>query len=505
MMGIKKKADRSQIELLSIDDLVPKNHLVRKLDAAINLDFIYDEVRSLYKPYGRESIDPVVLIKIVMIQYIFGIRSMRQTLKEIEVNFAYRWYIGYNMHEQLPHFSTFSKNYTRRFKDTDLFETIFSRILNEVNKYGFIDDENIFIDGTHIKANANTHKYKNEVVEESVKVYEEALKEEINKDRALHNKKPLKEEETPKELKKNIKMSTTDPESGLFHKGEHKKVFAYTANTACDKNNYILGFNLVAGNVHDSVSFWGIYQKMIREHNDVSGIVVDSGYKIPAIAKQIIDDGKVPIMPYKRPMTKEGFFKKYDYVYDEFYDCYICPNNKVLKYSTTNRDGYKEYKSDKKVCANCPYLNQCTESKNHVKVVTRHVWAEYIEKVEDIRHIKGIKEIYKLRSETIERVFADAKEKHGMRYTQYRGIKKVRMELNLLFACMNLKKLAIWLDRKGLLPTGSGNLLSKLLKNEIKTFIEKYKRVKCECINPFVYKLKGYLKEISFIFMHYLQ
>ena len=205
MMGIKKKADRNQIELLSIDDLVPKNHLVRKLDAAINLDFIYDEVKDLYKPYGRESIDPVVLIKIVMIQYIFGIRSMRQTLKEIEVNFAYRWYIGYNMHEQLPHFSTFSKNYSKRFKDTDLFEKIFAKILNEVNKYGFIDDENIFIDGTHIKANANTHKYRNEVIEASAKVYEDALIEEINKDRALHNKKPLKEPENQNELKKMLK------------------------------------------------------------------------------------------------------------------------------------------------------------------------------------------------------------------------------------------------------------------------------------------------------------
>ena len=180
MMGIKKKADRTQIEMLSIEDLVPKNHLVRKLDAAINLDFIYDEVRDLYKPYGRESIDPVVLIKIVMIQYLFGIRSMRQTLKEIEVNFAYRWYLGYNMHEQLPHFSTFSKNYSRRFKDSDLFETIFAKILCEVNKYGFIDEENIFIDGTHIKANANTHKYRNEVIEESARVYEKSLKEEIN-------------------------------------------------------------------------------------------------------------------------------------------------------------------------------------------------------------------------------------------------------------------------------------------------------------------------------------
>ncbi|CAG9701692.1 hypothetical protein CNEO_10217 [Clostridium neonatale] len=103
------------------------------------------------------------------------------------------------MHEQLPHFSTFSKNYSRRFKDSDLFETIFARILCEVNKYGFIDDENIFIDGTHIKANANTHKYRNEVIEESARVYEKSLKEEINKDRELHNKKPLKE----KKLQKN--------------------------------------------------------------------------------------------------------------------------------------------------------------------------------------------------------------------------------------------------------------------------------------------------------------
>ena len=77
---------------------------------------------------------------------------------------------------------------------------------------------------------------------------------------------------------------------------------------------------------------------MKREHPNVKGIVVDSGYKIPAIAKQIIDDGKLPIMPYKRPMTKKGFFRKNEYVYDEYYDCYICPNNKILKYTTTNRD-----------------------------------------------------------------------------------------------------------------------------------------------------------------------
>lgn len=452
MMGRKSKTDRSQIEMLSLDDVVPKNHLVRKLEAAIDLSFIYDEVKDLYKPYGRESIDPVVLIKIAMIQYIFGIRSMRQTIKEIEVNMAYRWYIGYGMYEEIPHFSTFGKNYTRRFKDTDLFENIFARILKEVEKYGFIDDENIFIDGTHIKANANNHKYRNELIQQSARCYEEELQKEITNDRALHGKKPLKEKEMEPPTK-NCKISSTDPESGLFHKGEHKKVFAYSANTACDKNNYILGFHVTPGNVHDSVSFWELYKKLKEERSGIRGVVVDSGYKIPAIVKRILDDGKLPITPYKRPMTKDGFFKKYEYVYDEYFDCYICPNNKILKYSTTNREGYREYKSDKNDCRDCPYRSKCTNSKEHVKVVSRHIWEHYMEKAEDIRHTIGTKQIYSLRSQTIERVFADAKEKHGMRYTQYRGIKKVRMELNLLFSCMNLKKLATWLERFGMLPT----------------------------------------------------
>jgi ribosomal protein L37E len=113
-----------------------------------------------------------------------------------------------------------------------------------------------------------------------------------------------------------------------------------------------------------------------------------------------------------------------------------------LNYSTTNRDGYKEYKSRKEVCASCPFLSQFTNGKSTTKLVTRHVWEEYIEKVEDIRHTIVSKQIYKRRKETIERVFADAKELHGMRYAKHRGLAKVKMELNLLFSCQNLKKMA---------------------------------------------------------------
>ena len=129
----------------------------------------------------------------------------------------------------------------------------------------------------------------------------------------------------------------------------------------------------------------------------------------------------------------------------------LCPENQVLKYSATNRDGSCEYKSKPKICQECPSRSKCTESKNCVKVVTRHVWEEYIELAEDVRHSPEGKEIYSMRGQTIERVFADAKEKHSMRYTHYRGLAKLRIQALLTFAAMNLKKLAKWKKTKDLL------------------------------------------------------
>ena len=446
---------RDQIQIFCMDDLVPKDHLLRMIDEAIDWSFIYELVEEKYSAdQGRPSIDPVVLIKIPFIQYLYGIKSMRQTIKEIEVNVAYRWFLGLDMHDKVPHFSTFGKNYTRRFKDTDLFEQIFAHILSECYKHKLVDPSEIFVDATHVKARANNKKKQKKIARNEAMFYETQLKREIQRDREAHHKKPLKDkddkdddEHHPGSKKiREIKVSTTDPESGWFHKGEHKQVFAYAIQTACDRNGWIIGYDVNAGNLHDSRTFKGLYDK-IKKHNPEM-IVADAGYKTPAIAKLLIDDGIKPVFPYKRPMTKKGFFKKYEYVYDEDFDCYICPNNQVLKYSTTNREGFREYKSRSEICKDCPHLNQCTHSKNQVKVVSRHLWAHYMEICEDIRHTIGMKAIYNRRKETIERIFGTAKEAHGFRYTQMYGKARMRMKVGLTFACMNLKKLAKMLFRK---------------------------------------------------------
>ena len=138
----------------------------------------------------------------------------------------------------------------------------------------------------------------------------------------------------------------------------------------------------------------------------------------------------------------KGGHEWWKYVYDEHYDCIICPEYQVLRYSTTDRDGYRHYKSNPRICEKCPTRALCTKAKNCVKSVTRHIWKDYEELADDARYTPEYQELYKKRKETIERVFADAKEKHAMRYTHYRGLAQVQNWVKLKFAAMNIKKFA---------------------------------------------------------------
>ena len=185
-----------------------------------------------------------------------------------------------------------------------------------------------------------------------------------------------------KEKKRTVTKSVTDPDSGLFVKGDHKRQFAYEAHTACDKHGFILETVVTPGNVHDSVAFDEVYDRVTAAFPETETIVADSAYKTPHICKKVFEDGRVLSTAYKRPQTLKGGHQWWKYVYDEYYDCVLCP----------------EYQR-----------------------------------------------LYKQRKETIERVFADAKEKHAMRYTQYRGLTQVANWVKLKFAAMNLKKLARWL------------------------------------------------------------
>ena len=460
-MTRKNNTKDNQMILSTLEDLVPQNHEVRKLEEAIDWNFIYPLVEDLYSHCGRKSIDPVVLFKIIIINYTFGYNSIRKTCREIEVNVAYRWFLGIAMDDKVPNYSTWSQNYIRRYGDSEVFEQIFSYILEQAMENGFIDTTTVYGDSTHMKASANKRKSIRERVEITKKEYEDDLLREINQVRASHNQKPIDsltrkeydyDEETGEVIEvtktKEIKQSITDPESGNYHKGEHEECFAYSHQTFCDKNGFVLAHETVPGNMHDSVSFFSAYHKLINKIDGIKNICLDAGYKTGAIIREIIKNGQTPYLPYRRPMTKKEFISKRDYVYDDEFDSYICPNEKLLEYTTTNRQGYKEYKSNPQECINCPFISKCTKSKNHQKVVTRSVWEEYIDIAEEVRHSQEWKDIYPKRKETIERVFADGKENHCLRFTRVRGLKKNHHVGAMIFACHNLQKLGKWKWKK---------------------------------------------------------
>lgn len=310
------------------------------------------------------------------------------------------------------------------------------------------------MDSTHQKACTNKRKSHNEEVTLVKKIYEDDLLKEINEVRMNHGKKEIddiKKEEiifneiTGEEIvikeTKNIKVSDIDPECGNFHKGEKEECFAYCHQTACDRNGFVLAYYTVPGNIHDSSSFFDVYNDLNSRYT-LSNIAPDAGYKTPAILKKIIDNHQIPLLPYTRPKTKSGYFKKWEYKYDESSDVYICPNSKVLKYSITDRKGYSIYKASKKDCAICPFKEKCTSSNS--KTVTRHIWEGYKEECESMRHTETWKKLYPLRKQKIERDFAIAKENHCLRFTRIKGLHKNRHNTAIIFSSLNIKKIAIW-------------------------------------------------------------
>ena len=152
------KLDRGVVEIVDTEMLVPQDHLLRKIDAAVDFNRIYEMVEPLYcEDNGRPSIDPVVLFKMALIQHLYGLTSLRRTADEVSANICYRWFLGYTLQEETPHFSTVSYNFRHRFT-AETVDAIFAWILSEAAESGYLSPKAVFIDGTHIKASANTQK-----------------------------------------------------------------------------------------------------------------------------------------------------------------------------------------------------------------------------------------------------------------------------------------------------------------------------------------------------------
>lgn len=472
---LKEQEYQEALEFVSLEMLIPEDNLLRKIEKQFDFSFIREKVKSLYcQDNGRPAVDPVILFKMLFIGYFFGIRSERQLVKEIELNVAYRWFLGYRLRDKIPHHSTISQNRRRRFAESNIYQEIFDEIVHSAKEKGLVEGKVLYTDSTHLKASANKNKYDKKKVERSVRKYIAGLDEAVGKDREEKGKKPLKEKE-PRKEEKEIKVSKTDPESGyLVREGKPRGFFYCDHRTVDGKYNIITDTYALPGNVHDSVPYLERLDYQIRHFGfKVESVGLDAGYFTSEICKGIIERGIYGAIAYNRPKGKKNGFRRRDYKYDKEEDCYYCPAGEKLTYSNTSREGLKLYASNAEKCKDCPFLEKCTASQNHRKILSRHIWEEYKEEINQHRFEEKGKKIYARRKETVERSFADAKQLHGYRYARMRGLKKVREQCLLTAACQNMKKMALHINQNG--PFFNILLSMSYLKSFRNAFLTNYK------------------------------
>ena len=470
---------QNEMVLCTMEDLVPAESVFRKIDKYIDFDFIYDEVKDLYcEDNGRPSIDPVVLFKLVFIQTIDGIKSMRKTCEKIKVDAEYRWFLKIPFGYDTPHFSTFSKNYERRFVGTDIFEKIFINIVEQAIKHNLVKGETFFTDSTHKKASANKNKFHEETMQ-VVKARKQWLEEEINEERRKQGKNEFEYKDEIEE--KQIKVSNTDPESGYYHRDNKEKGFMYLDHRTVDsKCNIIVDCHITKGNVHDSVPFIDRAEYIKKTYGfDIKEWALDSGYDTLDIKKYFLDNNIFGVIGYRSYGQGDTEIRKWQFKYIKESDCYICPRTgAILSYTgRIDRQGYKIY-SDKKNCENCPDIDKCCK-KQRYRIIRRHIREDINEKTRENRLSARGKELYKLRKEKVERSFADSKQNHGYRYAMYKGIQKNQNYTWLICAAQNMKNIVDKLTKrrkyKGKEPGFSTNIVFiYLIFVKISKFSKKY-------------------------------
>lgn len=439
--------EQTALEMVTLDQLVPADHLLRKIDRLIDFSFIHDLTAPLYCPdNGRPPLDPTLMFKALFIGYLFGVRSERQLVREIEVNVAYRWFLRLKLTDKVFDASTLSQNRRRRYDDTSVSQAIFDRIVEQAIRAGLVDGTVLYTDSTHLKANANKTRFDLAVVAKSRADYWEALDAAIDDERAAHGQKRLKEKER-KPPEKETKVSRTDPDSGYMVREGKPKGFFYLDHRTVDAAHAIITDTHTTAIVHDSTVYLSRLDRQVQRFGfDVGAVGLDAGYATAGIAKGLEDRAIRGVTGYRRPRPpKPGMMAPSSFIHEPAADGYRCPQGQVLTYATTDRNGYRHYKSDPAICRDCPLLASCTTNAKAQRTIIRHVWADAKERTDANRLTAWGKAVYRRRKETVERSFADAKQLHGHRYARFRSLIRVACQCLIAAAAQNIKKIALCL------------------------------------------------------------
>lgn len=437
---------QTALEIVTLDELVPSDHLLRKIDAAVDFSFIHELTAPLYcADNGRPPLDPTLMFKALFVGYLFGVRSERQLVREIQVNVAYRWFLRLKLTDAVFDASTLSQNRRRRYQDETIAQAIFDRIVEQAMAAGLVGGTALYTDSTHLKASANKKKFDVEMLAKSTADYWSALDEAIDADRAAHGKPPLPPTERTPQVKP-TKVSRVDPDAGYMTRDDKPKGFFYLDHRTVDgKLGIITDTFATPGNVHDSIPYLTRLDRQRARFGLAPATVgLDAGYATPAIARGLEERSIDGVTGYRNPTPpRPGMMRRSKFAYERDADVYRCPQGQALTYATTDRDGHRQYRSDPAICAACPLLASCMTNARAQRTITRHVWQDARDRVDANRLTAWGRLVYARRKETVERSFADAKQLFGHRYARFRGLVRVQCQCLMAAAAQNIKKIAL--------------------------------------------------------------
>lgn len=439
-----KRSESKQMKMsfVTLEELMPQEHFLRDLDKFIDFDFIYDNVTDLYSNTGRPLIDPVVMIKMLLIGYIYGIDSERKLEQEITVNIAYRWFLGIDFDERVPDHSTISQLRRRKFDGTTVFRDVFDEIVRKCIEAGLIDGKLLLTDSTHIRANARNDLREVIEVPDTPTEYMQKLDREAYELGLI--KEPV-EYDTAKT--KEATKSITDPECGLMKRPGKPIGFHYFDHQTCDsKYGIITDVFVTAGNVHDSTPHPARLKYQIDKFDlKTEAICADASYDSGEVYDSMLKLNIKTFIPERSRSGTPNYESEFDpknFTYCETEDKIICPAGNELTFSTyRKKDRRKRYSAGKSDCKECPYKNQCIGNSKNPRNVDRSLHEEARSVQRKNLNSPEYNAAMRLRQIWCEGNFSHQKERHNLRRTRKRGIERVTEQCLLSACALNLKRL----------------------------------------------------------------
>lgn len=425
---------------VTLESLMPEKHFLRDLDRLVNFDFVYEKVEALYSHTGRPSVDPVVIVKMMLLGYLYGIDSERKLEQEVRVNIAYRWFLGIDLDEPVPNHSTFSQLRRRKFGRTNLFEEIFDEVVRICMDRGLITGKLLLTDSTHVRANARNDLYETVKVTDEPSAYIRRLNEQALEEGLL----PEDYEEKPPTKQKEIKVSTSDPDSGYMHRPGKPNGFYYLSHQTCDaEHGLITDVFVTSGNAGDrSVHSQRIQYQIDKFGFQTDAVCADKGYESSEIDADMLERGIQTYIPRQTHKTEPGRFQVSDYPYDEESDTYRCPAGCILRFSSYNpKTGRKEYCCSVVACRDCALRTQCISERSKRKLIARGLNASASAEQRENNNTPEYYKALRLRQVLCEGNFSHQKANHNLKRTRKRGLGKATEHCLLSATAFNLRRM----------------------------------------------------------------